>query len=198
MLQVAGGFQAEVVSARSTGAVLQGRTVEKPRLRGMRDYFGQVARATNGGLYYLALAGALVVPDMCAAMEAEDGRATPARYIDWFDRHVAPKYEGVITGEDSWGLRCSMLHQGRLRPHRGSYARVLFVEPVREPVLHRNVINDALNIDVRLFVEDLLTGALAWLHDAEKTDVYQRNYEVSMKRHPNGLAPYIGGAPVIG
>jgi hypothetical protein len=37
-----------------------------------------------------------------------------------------------------------------------------------------------------------------WLDHVEKTPLYQQNLEASMKRHPDGLPPYIVGIPVIG
>lgn len=164
----------------------------------MRDYLEQLNVAKQANLYYLSLAGALMVPDMAAAMDAEDGRTKPERYAAWFDQHAASHFYGLITGEDCYGLRCSMLHQGRLEPHKGSYSRVLFVEPNGSGnVLHCNVLNDALNIDVGVFVADIIASARAWLEHVERTELYGRNYGRTMQRYPAGLSPYIGGVPVI-
>jgi hypothetical protein len=57
----------------------------------MRDFITQVEAAREGNLYYLALAGALMLPDMCAA-DAEDGTTNRERYGAWFDRWVSPRY----------------------------------------------------------------------------------------------------------
>src|SRR5688572_25497386 len=98
-----------------------------------------------------------MVPDMCGAMGSPDGRTSPDRYVDWFDQHVAPAYGGFVTGQDCYGLRCSMLHQARFEPHKGSYSRVLFIEPGTSGILmHNNIMGDALNIDVQRFVVDML------------------------------------------
>ncbi len=169
----------------------------------MRDFFDQIERASDLGVYYVALASVLIVPDLCGAMDAEDGRATRSRYVEWFDRFVAPRYEvrgeSWLTGEDAYGLRCAMLHQGRLRPHIGRYSRVIFLEPgPGGPMMHNNVINDVLNIDVGTFVRDVLDGARAWLDEAEGTPRYVENYRSSMQRHADGLSPFIVGVPVIG
>lgn len=78
------------------------------------------------------------------------------------------------------------------------YSRVLFVEPgATTNIFHNNILNDVLNIDLKLFVHDLLTGALAWLQEVEHSANYQRNYTLFMQRYPNGIAPYIVGVPVI-
>jgi hypothetical protein len=140
--------------------------------------------------------GALAIPDLCAAL-APDGLTNGSRYEAWFDTHVAPTYGSFLTGKDAWGLRCSILHQGRTQPHQGSYSRVLFVEPGHGFVMHRNVMDDALNLDVRLFCADLVTAARSWLGQVETTPTYQANYPAFLQRYANGLAPYIVGIPVL-
>jgi hypothetical protein len=104
-----------------------------PSLRWVLGYFYQVRRASDVHLYYVALATALMIPDICSAMETPEGLTNRPSYVAWCDKWVAPKYATPygdhLTGEDCYGLRCSMLHQGRLSPHRGGYSRVLFVEP---------------------------------------------------------------------
>lgn len=57
--------------------------------------------------------------------------------------------------------------------------------------------NDALNIDVRIFCNDLISGAEEWLKENENTDLYKKNYDKFMRRYPSGLPPYIVGVPVI-
>ena len=64
-------------------------------------------------------------------------------------------------------------------------------------MFHNNVINDALNLDVRIFCHDVCDGAELWLASAEQTPEYQANYGRSMQRHADGLPPYIVGVPVI-
>jgi hypothetical protein len=166
----------------------------------MRDFFDQIAAAVDARLYYVSLMCALAIPDVCGGMEAEDGQATKARYIDWFDRHVSPGNAGVLSGEDCWFLRCAMLHQGSLRHPRGTYERVVFLEPGTAPgvILHNNVIMDALNIDVSIFCREVIEAGRAWLTETEESDTYRRNFDRFLKRHPEGLPPYIAGVPVIG
>jgi hypothetical protein len=168
----------------------------------MRDYLDQVRRVSETDLYYLTLTATLVIPDMCSGLEAADGKTTGALYQGWFDRHVAHKYVAAggpsFSGEDCWGLRCAMLHQGRLEPHKGAYKRVLFIEPHGGMTLHNNVMNDALNIDVTHFALDIVECAEQWLATAEQTSQYQANFPRFMQRYPGGLAPYIVGIPVIG
>jgi hypothetical protein len=165
------------------------------------DFLDQVEATGQAGLYYVALLGALAIPDICGAMEAADGTASRARYIAWFDTHVAPRYtigsQGTLSGEDAWHFRCSMMHQGRTQ-HRGStYSRIMFLEPGTGLVMHNNVMNDALNLDVSIFCTDMVVAARAWLAQARHTPAYRQNYPLFVQRYPTGLPPYIVGPAVI-
>jgi hypothetical protein len=60
-----------------------------------------------------------------------------------------------------------------------------------------NILNDALNIDIRAFCGEMATAALAWLPEAEATESFQNNFPKFIQRHPQGLPPYMVGMPVI-
>jgi len=166
------------------------------------EFFSQVGTAANSRMYFLALAGALMIPDICGALESADGEATGSRYTVWFDRHVAPlhAYAGppVLDGRTCYQFRCSLLHQGTTQHPRSSYSRILFVEPgATTNVLHMNVVNDALNIDVHSFCIEMVQAALTWRQSVAGTEPYETNLVKFVTRYPNGLPPYIGGVPVI-
>jgi hypothetical protein len=147
----------------------------------------------------LSLFAALAKPDICGAIGSENGLAHSDKYKDWFNEYVAHKYTGFLTAEDCCLFRCSLLHQGSSQHPKSGYSRVIFVEPSTTTyVFHCNIMNDALNIDVCIFCNDIIEGARAWLQKYEETELYKKNYGKSMSRYPNGLAPYIVGVPVIG
>jgi hypothetical protein len=174
-------------------ASLRSQTVDVDRL------LQEITFAAELGLFYLALFGALALPDICGGMESPNGQANEKKYIDWFDKWVAPKYDGMVSGQDCYGFRCSMLHQARARPHKGSFSRVIFLEPnTRGIFMHRNILNDALNLDIGTFCGDVVAGARGWLPTVEASADFQANLSAFMTRHPNGIAPYIVGMPVIG
>ncbi len=164
----------------------------------MLDVIQQVRAANGAGFYYVAVFSALALPDICAALESVNGEASKDKYIVWFNTHVAPQYRGFLDGETCYYFRCSMLHQGSTRHPRGRYSRIIFVEPGSGFVLHNNIMNDALNIDVRIFCEDLCEAAERWWHAASAQPNVQANLPRFVARHPRGLAPYIVGLPVIG
>lgn len=164
----------------------------------MRDFLDQIRQALAMNLYYVALIASLTVPDICGAIGSANGKATKSKYIDWFDRYVASKYVGTLTGEDCYYYRCSALHQGSSQHPHSTYSRIIFVEPsATTNIFHCNILNDALNIDVRIFCNDIVSGAMDWLKQYETTKRYERNYSKFMRRYPSGLSPYIVGVPII-
>jgi len=152
----------------------------------------------NTNLYYLSLYVALTIPDMCAALDSADGNTSRIEYAKWFDKHVAPKYKGSLSGEECYQFRCSLLHQGKLQPRKGRYSRLIFIEPGTTPVVtHNLVLNDVLNIDVRLFCKDMIDSATQWLDTVEGTTLFEKNFSEFVRRYPTGLSPYIVGFSVI-
>jgi hypothetical protein len=166
----------------------------------MQTFFSQIRAALAVNLYYLSLYVCLTIPDTCGAMSSENGWATQDKYIAWFDQFVGPKYPEPIsfTGQDCYAFRCSLLHQGSTQHPSGRYKRIIFVEPGSTGnLLHRNLINDAMNLDVPTFCNDILDGADTWFEEAEQTSEYRKNYPQFAQRYPSGFSPYIGGVPVI-
>ena len=60
-----------------------------------------------------------------------------------------------------------------------------------------NILNDALNIDVREFCIEIVSAARLWLEQVRGTEPYETNCVSFVHRYPNGIAPYIIGLPVI-
>lgn len=164
----------------------------------MRNFLSQIKKGLDQNLYFLSLFSVLAIPDLCGAMTSENGEASAEKYKAWFDKYVAPKYSGFLNGENCYFFRCSLLHQGSSQHPGSSYKRVLFIEPsATTNVFHNNIMNDALNIDVKIFCNDIISGAEEWLGENEETELYKKNYDKFMRRYPNGLRPYIVGVPVI-
>ncbi|MFH1158801.1 MAG: hypothetical protein V1721_08015 [Pseudomonadota bacterium] len=163
----------------------------------MKDFIKQIESALNSNLYLVALFSSLAIPDICGAAESENGFADKQKYIDWYDKH-AKHISSFLSGEDCYYFRCSLLHQGSTQHLSGTHRRILFVEPGSTAcILHNNIMNGALNIDVRIFCTGMLMAARTWIIQNENTEKYKRNMEKFVQRYPQGLLPYISGAPVI-
>lgn len=184
----------------------------------MRDVLDQIERGLEANLYYLSLFTCLALPDICGAIESEDGQASGDRYAAWYDKWVGPRFmdtvrasmpQGVpfsppqiknpLTGEACYRFRCSLLHQGSTQHPKSPFTRILFIAPdVRGLVVHHSRLEDALCIDLRLFCAEVIAGTQLWLDAVEHTVRFRTNYDRFIRLYPDGLQPYIHGLPVVG
>lgn len=166
----------------------------------MEDYLEQIERAVQANLYYLAFGAVLTIPDICAALGAENGETTGARYQAWYDQEFGDAYEGYLSARDCYLLRCKFLHQGRARHEGEVHQRLVFLEPSSNQTItaHKCIMNDVLVLDVPTFCQDMVNTARRWLAANGENETVQANLAKSIKRHPGGLAPYFKGVPVIG
>jgi len=63
---------------------------------------------------------------------------------------------------------------------------------------HCNVFNNALNLDIPMFCEDMIDGVEAWFALKKTDENVQRNLANLVQLHPNGLSPYLPGVPAVG
>ena len=157
----------------------------------------EVPQLVNAGAFYAALSSALIIPDICAALEAEDGTANGTRYAAWFDQYVGHRYDQNFVGQDCYKYRCGVVHQLRGAGRGARYARVLFMIPDGN-MFHRNRLNDVYNIDIRVFCSDIVAGFDDWWAEKKDDAIVQRHVNEMMNFYPRGLAPYIVGVPLIG
>lgn len=163
----------------------------------MLDLLDEIDRASATGLYYLALLGALAIPDICAALNSPDGRATGARYIAWYDQQLAQQ-RSLVDGRECYNFRCSLVHQANLEPVNSRYDRLIFFEPSGAFQLDNSYLEGALVLNLTRFVSDLTTAARTWLLAVTGTQPFEDNFAHSVRRWPSGIAPHVVGVPVIG
>ncbi len=163
----------------------------------METILSEIERALAARLYYLAIAMALTVPDICAALESPNGETTGAKYKAWYNANLADKYPR-ITDADCYSLRCGVLHQGRCGHPNMQYARIIFTVPnAQNNVFHNNIMNDALNLDTVIFCRDVVSSARTWFVQRANDPAVQTNLPNLMQLRPLGLAPYMVGMPLI-
>lgn len=161
----------------------------------MDEMIRQIRAASDAGLYYLALLGVLTLSDICAGLASEDGKTSGAKYKAWLRDHV-PEQAG--QADLIYGLRCSLLHQGRAFPHGGHFP-LAFTAPGTGQ-LHNvsTVVGDEQIgwISIPIFVDEVTRGAETWLRRYEDTATVKRNLEKFARLRPEGLPPHVAG-PVI-
>lgn len=164
----------------------------------MNELIAQIRAANAAGLYYLALFGALVLPDICGALASKEGTASGAKYKDWITKNVR---EQAVSADELWGLRCSLLHQGRALPSSGVFP-IAFTLPIGDgPQLHNlsTVVNDHQIgwMSIPMFVEEVTNGAERWLQRFGHTKRVRTNAEKFAHIRPEGLPPHVEGFPVV-
>lgn len=161
----------------------------------MQEFIAQIRAASGAGLYYLALFGALAIPDIFGALGSDNGRASGPKYKAWVEANVPGQAKEAA---ELYGLRCSLMHQGRALPH-GSHLPIAFMAPGAGQ-LHNlsTVVGDSQVgwISIEALVHELTDAAEQWLEQFGETQTVQRNIEGFARLRPEGLPPHVQG-PVI-
>lgn len=162
----------------------------------MNELLQQIEASYKTGQLYLALFSTLTLPDICGAISSDNGMATGQKYKDWFDKFVSHKYRGMFDGSNCYAFRCAALHQGKAEHKNLGYERVVFLAPDNNCVLHLNILNDALNLDLVTFCSDVINGVREWMAGECECANFQKNMPSLLKRHVGGLPPYVTGTDV--
>lgn len=163
----------------------------------MQETILQIQKALDAEAFYPALFVAIALPDICGALESENGLSTGAKYQTWFDQFVANKYNGNLPGDIAYILRCSLLHQGTFVHPRQIYTRIIFQEPIGGIVFHNGIANGTLILNPVEFCNDIIAGIQTWLPIVEMSPNFIANYANMIKRYPNGIPPFLVGCSVI-
>lgn len=87
----------------------------------MEQYLESIAISLNTENYFSALALALMMPDICSAIESKNNKGSGKLYSEWFDKYLSHYYTDAnyftppmvfLSGKECYALRCSYLHQG--------------------------------------------------------------------------------------
>jgi hypothetical protein len=137
--------------------------------------------------WYVALASALTLPDVCGRLQ-HPSQGSGARYAAWFDGWVAPDYvhqlPGIghhcfLTGADCYALRCSYLHEGGSDITQQKARKALddfhFIIPPKNGTIHRNKINNTLQLQVDKFCLEIADAVDKWAASVmEEGDIQER------------------------
>lgn len=163
----------------------------------MEHYFEQIAQCLQHELYLPALTCSLALPDICAALSAEDGKASGSSYRKWYENYAC-SVSTVLTANDVYQFRCSLLHQGSSQYDKTTEKRIFFVKPNSTTnIFFDNEINGMINIDVNIFCQKMLSAATCWYNEHKNDEIVKNNIEKNLIQcYPNGI-PGIINAYVI-
>lgn len=153
----------------------------------MQHLLDSVRAAIQERNWYAALSVALALPDICSRLEDASQSGSEKRYVDWFNKFLVHFYQGIVAGEphtfltgaDLYALRCAYLHEGgfdisaqRARTVLGSY---VFVATPPGTIVHRNQMNNILQLQVDIFCQEVCSAVEAWVATvATSADVQTR------------------------
>jgi hypothetical protein len=186
----------------------------------MHAITAQIEAALEARLHFLAIFVAVAIPDICAAMESQDGITNRTKYKAWYRQWLGDAFPFLSDGQ-MYSLRCGIVHEGRA-VHEGlaaravsttgtasigslqSYTRVLFTIPT-DPVtvvaegaaIHFTSSGESVYLqDAELFCRGVITAANQW--SAEKTDnqTVQRHMVDLFRFRPEGYRDW--NYPLIG
>lgn len=165
----------------------------------MIELLDQIDIASDSNVYYLALQGALTVPDIAGALGRESGEGNGHSYRQWVKENL-PNWSLEEDAQMLWDFRCAVLHQYRgLLPERKGGKRLVFTEPgpgVSSPFhgwrLNHNPEEQWVSQDLPTFCREITDSARSWLARNESNPIVQRNLEASIKRHPDGWMNMFG------
>lgn len=161
----------------------------------MDEIIREIRAAVAAQLYFLALLGALALIDICGALASEDGSSTRSKFKDWLRDNV-PEQAGDAAL--IYGLRCSMLHQGRAHPHGSLFPMAFNAGPGG---LHNlSTVVDGQQVGwchIDMFVDEVTRGAEGWYERYKATNRVKLNMDKFARVRPEGLPPHMVGKFVI-
>ncbi|RPJ58271.1 MAG: hypothetical protein EHM23_18005 [Acidobacteria bacterium] len=158
-----------------------------------------IENALQASNFYAALAIALALPDICSWVES--GATSKSRYIAWFQKYLQPRYTQptsggrpqhiFLNGSDCYALRCAYLHEGRDDIVEQRARQVLdafqFVVPPNGWTVHRNQLNNVLQLQVDVFCHDVVEAVTRFLSDiAGNAEATERINKMLLIRNVNG------------
>mgnify|MGYP000045588277 CR=1 FL=1 len=169
----------------------------------MEELIKELKLSIENKLYFTSINTALIIPDICSALQSSNGRTNGKKYSNWFNEFVSDKYTNILYGSDVYKLRCASLHQGKFNYDYDNYDRILF-QPSIGGTIHNcifenngGIIEKALILNIETFINDIIIGYSVWLEKMKLNPFYEINLKQSFKYNPLGVKPYIVGIPII-
>jgi len=160
----------------------------------------EIERALDNQLYYLAIIVCLMMPDVCAALEAENGRSSENLYKAWYLKH-AKAQAGGVEPDECYSLRCGGAHQGRMEIKKGFAQRAIFT--IRsskykvDGITMKSGDQSAYVFDAERWCRRWIAAVRVWQETVKDNPTVKRNSQNMLQLRPDGLAPFMVGQPII-
>jgi hypothetical protein len=94
--------------------ILSDVTVTRQLEDALAVYFTEMDRCTSAKCYWALLQLAVIIPDVCGALELGAGTPIGTRYTDWC---AANFNSGALTPADRYNIRNALLPEGSTLPN---------------------------------------------------------------------------------
>lgn len=162
----------------------------------LEEILAEIDRALEQKFYYLAVAAVLTLPDLCVSLISDDGRSNGRKYVKWCSDNLGDEF-AYVTGDDLWSFRCGVSHNGRFGDLKHNVGRVIFSLPFQGNTFTNCQFNDAFVYSVEDFCRNFMNAVRIWYAANESNENLQLNINRMVQYRPNGLPPYIVGAPLL-
>lgn len=153
----------------------------------MKRFIEAAAAAVESGNLYAAVSLALILPEICASLEDPAG-LSKKRYLAWFNRWAVPIFTSngrlLLTADDCYQLRCSIIHSGSadLAAGKGAnFSRVLFYDDSVMSngntlrIVHADgQVTEHLQVRADWFCSRMIAVANIWDHQTASDPAIQR------------------------
>lgn len=166
---------------------LGSNVVRKTGIHTMERFISAVERSLETENWYSALYLSLTLPDICARLEADNGKTNRAKFVSWYEAYMADKYRHQIganrkihtflSGNDFYALRCAMLHEGGAEITNQECRETLEKFHFTVVGAHCNQINNTLQLDVPTFCRHVCESVSHW-------------YQQFPANHPNKIGRF--------
>jgi hypothetical protein len=149
-------------------------------------YFTEMDACENAKCYWALLHVALVMPDICAALEFGSSAAVGDRYRCWCGAHFPA--DPKLTPPDRYQIRCALLHQGSTLPDskQTQYSSISFTDPnAGVPAMHLVVCDDGgknLVLNVVTLAHETRVAVRHWFAALEKDGAANAAVEGNLRR----------------
>jgi hypothetical protein len=177
----------------------------------------EVEKALEAKLYYLAIAVALSVPDICSCLEFDpespqwQNRKT---YADWCNKNITGFQN--LDGDDLYNLRGGVLHKGKFDHPKSKWNRVVFIGEGSSILMHDIILTidpgveigginakelrmagKVLGLSAVKFCRTIMDSARVWIISEADNPNVQKNLPLLVRYRPDGLPPFSVGVPTI-
>jgi hypothetical protein len=143
--------------------------------KAFKTYWDDMKKCRRVKAYWSLLHVTVCIPDICSALESNDGWSSGPRYIDWCDQWSNDPVSSVqvkLSGIDRYVIRCNVLHQGRAsggaKRLSSQYSEFCFDRPSNSNESdHMRVDGSTLHLDVGKLAEAAKNAVERWTESLE-------------------------------